>query len=152
MRWHYRDPLLVWLLPLAYALHMLEEWFGGFPEWIALVIGSPLPRPAFLAINAVAFTLAIIASRRATARESAGWMTIAVATVLLVNGLAHILGTLVTRTYSPGLFTGIVLYLPLAQLTLLRAWSQAEGGSFAGGVLAGLAVHALVPLVVMAVA
>jgi hypothetical protein len=38
MRWHYRDPLLAWLLPLSYALHILEEWFGGFPEWMAVML------------------------------------------------------------------------------------------------------------------
>ena len=144
MRWHYRDPLLVWLLPLAYAFHILEEWFGGFPEWLAVVTGSPLPRGAFIVINAVALAVMILATRAAARRESHGWMGIAIATILLVNGIAHILGSLVTGTYSPGLLTGVVLYLPLAQLALARAWSQAEGAMFGRGVVAGIALHALV--------
>ncbi len=68
-------------------------------------------------------------------------MAIAIATVLLVNGLAHIAGTLVTRTYSPGLVTGVVLYLPIAPLVLFRARSQA---AFGRGVAAGVALHGVV--------
>jgi hypothetical protein len=144
MRWHYRDPLLVWLLPLSYAFHILEEWFGGFPEWLAVVTGSALPRGAFIVINAVAFAAMLLATRAATRRESNGWMGIAIATILLVNGIAHILGSLVTGTYAPGLFTGVVLYLPLAQLVLLRAWSQADSAMFSRGVASGMILHALV--------
>ena len=144
MRWHYRDPLLVWLLPASYALHILEEWFGGFPEWVGTVVGSPLPTNAFIVINAVALTAMILATRAVTRREANGWMGVAIATILFVNAGAHVIGTLVTRSYSPGLFTGVVLYLPLSQLVLFRAWSQAEGAAFRQGVLAGLALHVLV--------
>ena len=59
MRWHYRDPLLVWLFIPAYALHVLEEWIGGFPEWVAFFAGAPLPRSAFALINAAAMFLMI---------------------------------------------------------------------------------------------
>ena len=151
MRWHYRDRLLVWLLPLAYACHILEEWFGGFPEWLAVIVGSALPRPAFVVINTAAMAAMILAARAATQRESRGWMAIAIATILLVNGLAHILASVVTGTYSPGLVTSVVLYLPLAQLALLRAWSQADGAMFGRGVAAGLALHAFVFVLVLGI-
>ena len=147
MRWHYRDPQLVWLLPGAYAAHLLEEWFGGFPEWVGTVVGSPLPRSAFLAINAVAFLLLLIAVRQTTRREESGWMAIAMATILGVNGVGHVLGTLATRSYSPCLITGVVLYLPLAKLLLMRAWLQARRETWRLGVLSGLVIHALVIVV-----
>ena len=150
MRWHYRDPLLAWLLPAAYGMHILEEWLLGFPEWLALAAGSPLPRRAFISVNAVAFTSMLAATRAAIRSEKNGWLSVAIAAVLLVNALAHILGTLVTGTYSPGLFTGVTLYLPLSQLTLLRAWSQAAGGAFGKGICAGLLVHLCVSLLAFA--
>jgi hypothetical protein len=148
MRWHYRDPLLVWLLPTAYACHLIEEWLGGLRLWISLVTGAPIPQAAFVAINGIAFALFLTAARRTTQRESAGWMGIAMATILLVNGSAHILGTLMFRSYSPGLVTSVILYLPLSQLLLLRAWYQAESGMLARGVVAGIALHALVAAIV----
>lgn len=150
MRWQYRDPLLVWLFPAAYALHILEEWFGGFPEWLAVFGGAPMPRGVFVVINATAFSAMLLAARAAVRREAHGWMAVGIATIVLTNGLAHILSSLATGTYSPGLFTGVVLYLPLGQLALLRAWQQA-GASFSRGVAAGLAVHALVSAIALAV-
>jgi hypothetical protein len=152
MRWQYNDPLLAWLLVAAYAAHVVEEWFGGFPEWLGIVAGAPLPRSEFLAINAVALLVAIAATRVATRGDSRGWVAIAVAAVLFINALLHILGSVLTATYSPGLFTGVILYVPLGGLSLLRAWSQAPRGWFARGVLAGLAAHAAVSLLAFALA
>ena len=144
MRWHYRDTLLVSLFPVAFAFHIIEEWVGGFPEWVALVAGGELPRTAFISINGTAMAVMLVGVRATIANEKNGWVGIAIATVLLVNGFAHIAGSLVTRSYSPGLFTGVVLYLPLAQLALIRAWLQSSRGLFARGLLVGLAAHALV--------
>jgi hypothetical protein len=150
VRWHYRDAPLVWLFPIAFALHILEEWFGGFPEWMALPLGSELPRAAFIAINAVAWIAMVLAARAAIAREENGWMAIAVATIVFVNALLHVVSSLATRSYSPGLFTSVVLYLPLGQLALARAWLQAPDGLFGRGVLVGLALHAIVVAVAYA--
>ena len=152
MRWQYNDPLLAWLLVAAYAAHVVEEWFGGFPEWLAVVTGAPLPRDAFLAINTVALLLVALATRAATRSPARGWIAIAVAAVLFVNALLHILGSVVTGTYSPGLFTGVILYVPLGGLSLLRAWGQAPHGWFARGVLAGLVAHAAVSLLAFGLA
>jgi hypothetical protein len=147
MRWHYRDPALLWLLPLAYALHILEEWFGGFPEWIALIAGSPLPRGSFIATNTIAMAAMVAAILAATTREASGWMGIAAASVLFVNAFAHLFGSIATRAYSPGLITGIVVYLPIAGLVLLRAWSQAGRGAFTLGMVVGVLLNVAVFIV-----
>jgi hypothetical protein len=151
MRWHYRDPQLVWLLVLSYLLHVIEEWLGNFPEWLARIDGDGVSRQAFVVINAIALVVMIAGARAAIRREAYGWIAIGIGTLLLVNAVAHLLGTLYTGVYSPGLITGIVLYLPLGQLTLLRAWSQAHDGLFAAGVAAGLAVQAAVSLIAFSI-
>ena len=147
MRWHYRDAALLWLFVPAYLAHLAEEVFAGFPEWIRLIVGRPLPMTAFIAINAVALVLLVIGIRIAIRRESAGWMAVAIAAVVALNALLHLFGSLVTGTYSPGLITGIVVYVPLGLLTLLRAWHQQASPEFARGVLAGVAIHAVVSAV-----
>ena len=151
MRWHYRDALLVWLFPAAYAVHILEEWFGGFPEWLAIVGGAALPRTAFVIINLAGMGLMVAAARASTRREEHGWMAVAIATIVLVNAAVHILGSIVTGTYSPGLFSSIILYLPLGHLAMLRASSQTSGQALRRGILAGIAVHALVVVVALAI-
>jgi hypothetical protein len=84
-------------------------------------------------------------------REEYGWIATAIATVLFVNAFLHLLGSLATASYSPGLVTGVILYLPLGQLLLLRAWHQTTAPRFWRGVLAGLAAHALVGIAALSV-
>jgi hypothetical protein len=150
MRWHYRDPALVWLFPIAFAIHIAEEYIGGFPAWMALVLGSPLPDAAFVTINGVALAAMVGAVVAATRSERFGWMAIAIACIVVVNALAHVLGSLATGSYAPGLFSAVVLYLPLGQLALLRAWHQAPPRTFGGGIAAGVAAHAVVVVIAAA--
>jgi hypothetical protein len=152
MRWEYRDPPLAWLLVAAYGAHIVEEWVGGFPEWVALLAGAPLPRDAFIVINAAGMAGMVAATHGATRHARLGWMAIAIAALLFANGALHLVGSIATGSYSPGLFTGVILYLPLGQLALMRAWQQAPDGFLARGVLAGLGVHALVSLIAFALA
>jgi uncharacterized protein with HXXEE motif len=152
MRWHYRDPPLLWLLVAAYACHVAEEWFGGFPEWFAVVGGRTLPRDAFVAINAVGLAVMVAATWAAARRDASGWLAIAVASLLFINALAHVAGSIVTRSYSPGLISSVVVYLPLTQLVLVRAWHQVPSPLFWRAVAAGALAHAVVTTIAVAVA
>lgn len=147
MRWRYDDPPLVWLLIAAYVAHVVEEFVGGFPSWLASIFGRPLPYGDFLIINAVGLSVLVSAVILATRKESLGWLAIGIATAIFSNGVLHLLGSLGTASYSPGLITGIVLYLPLGQLALLRAWQQVPRSFFMKGVAAGLLAHAVVILI-----
>ena len=149
MRWHYRDGALLWLFPAAYVAHLAEElWAGpGFPAWFEHVAGRPLPLRAFVAINAVALTAMVAGTAVAVRREQNGWIAVAIATIVATNALLHVAGSVLTGTYSPGLITGIVLYLPLGQLLMIRALHQVEPRRFTTGVAAGVAIHAIVSLV-----
>lgn len=152
VRWHYRDRGLLWLFIPAYGIHVAEEWFAHFPVWIGRVVGGALPAAAFFAINGVAMALAIIGVRAAVSREDRGWIAVAIATIALVNTLAHLGGSLLTSSYSPGLISAIVLYVPLGLLTMVRAGEQAEGRQVTQGVAAGVVIHALVFVVAGALA
>ena len=144
MRWHYRDGGLLWLFVPAYLIHLAEEWFGGFPAWVALVVERPVPETAFVAINAVALMLLIIGLRAATHAEANGWIAVAVATIMLVNTLFHLGGAALTSSYSPGLISAVILYVPLGSLTMIRALDQASRSQLARGMQIGLVIHAIV--------
>jgi hypothetical protein len=144
VRWHYRDPLLLWLFLPAYLLHVIEEYLAGFPAWFGAIAGHPLPVPAFVAINAVGVTVLVTAIIAATRHERLGWIAVAMATVAVINPLAHLLASILTATYSPGLVSGVVVWLPLGQLLLLRARYQADGAALRRGVLVGMLVQGFV--------
>lgn len=150
MRWHYRDGGLLWLFVPAYLIHLAEEWFGGFPAWVALLVDRPVPETAFVAINAVALMLMIIGLRAATRAEANGWMAVAVATIVLVNTFLHFVGAVLTSSYSPGLISAVVLYVPLGSLTLMRALDQASRAQLARGIQTGLVIHAIVSIAAFA--
>ena len=151
MRWHYRDGGLLWSFVPAFALHIAEEWFAGFPQWTALITGREMPVTAFVVINAVAMAAMIAAIRAAVRDERHGWMAIAIATVVLINTASHAAGAVITQAYAPGLITAVVFYVPLGSLTLMRAFDQAARAQLARGIVAGVAVHALVFVLAFAV-
>jgi hypothetical protein len=149
-RWSYRDAALLWLFVAAFAIHVAEEWVGGFPDWVANVVSRPMPHAAFLIINGVAMLLMIAGVRAAIRTERSGWIAVTIATIALVNTLAHLAGAVLTRGYAPGLISAVVLYVPLGSLTMIRAIDQRRD-QIARGVLAGLLLHAAVFVIAFAV-
>ena len=104
--------------PLAAAsLHIVEEFFwpGGFPEW------DRAYRPAFastitprfhIIINGLLLILCYDAGQLVpTPSGVALWL--AVTALLAGNAIWHLVGAYKTRRYSPGMVTGLLLYLPL---------------------------------------
>ena len=150
MRWQYRDAGLLWLFAPAYATHVAEEWFAGFPSWAARITGRPIPGMAFIVINAVAAVLLVAAVRAAVRDERRGWMAVGIATIFLINTAAHAAGAVMTQSYAPGLISAVVLYVPLGSLTMVRAFDQAPRPQLARGILAGLLIHAIVVILALA--
>ena len=150
MRWHYRDAGLLWPFVPAYAVHIVEEWFTGFPQWAANITGRPMPGAAFIIINATAMVAMVAAIRAAVRDERNGWMAIAIAAILLVNTAAHAAGAVLTRAYAPGLISAVVFYVPLGSLTMIRALDQAPRAQATRGVVVGVLVHVVVFIVAYA--
>jgi Protein of unknown function with HXXEE motif len=144
VRWHYRDAALLWLFVPAYLVHVGEEWLAGFPRWIGTVVGRPLPESAFLIINGIGLVLLAGGIRAAIRTDRYGWVGIAITTIVLVNTCAHAAGALLTGSYSPGLISAVVLYVPLGLLAMIRAVDQAPHAQLSRGIVAGLLIHALV--------
>jgi hypothetical protein len=150
VRWQYRDAGLLWPFAPAYAMHIAEEWFAGFPGWAARITGRPIPETAFIVINAVAMVLLLAAVRAATRDERHGWMAVGIATIFLVNTVAHAAGAVMTQSYAPGVISAVVLYVPLGALTMIRAFEQAPRAQLARGIIAGVLVHAIVSILALA--
>lgn len=125
----------LWWAPLgAAALHIVEEfvWPGGFAAWdrtyrpeIAASITTRLHVIVNAALLYLCFAVAVagqpdgVLTLGGTRMRSvphawapAAW--IGLAALLASNTAFHIAGAMKTRRYSPGIVTGIVLYLPLA--------------------------------------
>ena len=115
--WSSADAWL-WLFPLAYGLHIAEEHWLGFPAWLS-GLGRPFVSSSqFLFLNAVCWLLMVAAVLLIRARSSSAWLVVTLAAILGINAGLHLLGSIVTGTYSPGSVTAALLYIPLVVYAL----------------------------------
>lgn len=118
-----------WLFPFTFVFHIFEEYFGSFHQWIARVIGAELSQPQFLNMN-VFF-----------------WLVMAVgiaAAMVALNGSLHLIFSIVTASYSPGVISGTVFWLPLGGYTLYLASKHFGRAQFFLLVLLGIVLHFMV--------
>jgi hypothetical protein len=140
----------VWLLPIAYSAHVVEEAFGGrgLAAWIVDLGGVRFSIAGLLGINLVG--LAVIAAVTWASRRSPAWRWALVSggTILFVNGISHVAASAAMRYYVPGMWTGIAFYIPLGAALLLRVRRVMSPRPFWAAVAAGFAIHAAVLWVV----
>lgn len=142
-------PRAVLLLPVALFVHVVEEWFGGFPEWTIHIMGDPIAPERFLLINGIGLVLFSGCALTAVRDREAAWLGVVMAGLLGLNALLHVGGSLIYGGYAPGVVTGVVLYVPLSGLVLWQSRGQMPERVFAGSVLGGVGLHALVTLLAL---
>lgn len=132
-----------WLLPAAYALHVVEEAFGGHGliEWMAAGGGVQLSMGAFLGVNLVGVLVLSLAAWAVRRWRFWQWPLVGGATVLLANGIWHNVLCLTTRSYVPGVLTGLFLYLPVGGFLLHRLRRTTSPWVLISAIAFGLVVH-----------
>jgi hypothetical protein len=137
---------LEWLFPLVVALHNAEEalwlpaWSRRAGRWHRPVVPGVF-RFAVVILTLLAF---VVTGLSISAGRETLWTYLVFGSmaVMLVNVLIpHLTATIVTRSYMPGLATGVVLNLPV--LSLLMALAVKQGyvsGWKAAAFCAGVAV------------
>jgi len=134
--------LWVWLLPLAYGLHIAEEYWLHFPDWVSHLSRSFVSNTQFLVLNGVFWLLMVVSVAAIRARTSLAWLVATLAAILGINAAVHLIGSLVTRTYSPGSITAAFLYLPLVLYAFRQVLPQIARGTALWAVGLGAAIHA----------
>ncbi len=145
-----KDFAWAWAFPLFYGAHIVEEgWAGiGFPHWVAEHSGRLMSQTTFLTLNTIGLLAMIVAVWAGRRWRRARWLLVSVATVTFANGVLHLLASLLTGSYSPGLLTGLLLWTPLGAFALARMRSSES--AYRLGVATGLAVSGLVVLLALA--
>ena len=134
--------LWVWLFPLAYGLHIAEEYWLHFPDWVSHLSRSFVSNTQFLVLNGVFWLLMVVSVVAIRARTSLAWLVATLAAILGINATLHLLGSLVTRTYSPGSITAAFLYLPLVLYAFRQVLPRIARGVALRAVGLGAAIHA----------
>ncbi len=144
------EPLVgpwILLFPATYLVHIGEELWGGLPERMAELSGLAFSDAAFLAANALFWVLMAGAVLLVLRRPSAAPFVVVLGTIVTINATLHLGGALLTASYSPGLVSAVLLWLPLGFLTLVRGRRVLSERRLHSGVLMGVLAHVLVPLV-----
>ena len=143
------EGFLVFLLLPVYMIHQYEEHAGGhFKLFVTRNLGKGtevLGDKAIFWINILAVWLLGVVLLYFTVYVDrvfalvAGYLTV-------VNGLLHVSAAVALRRYNPGLWTSLVLFVPLGILTLwvctaLNGAGPAEHGL---GALVAVVVHAVI--------
>jgi hypothetical protein len=125
----FRDAVL--LFPLAVALHVFEEW-PGFPAWARRFASPRYSDRAYAITHVFAIALAL-ASMLLLRAFPAPWLVFAFFAFVfgpgvLCNAFFHAGASLASRTYCPGVVTGLAVYLPLFGLLATLAFHTLEVG------------------------
>lgn len=105
------DNLPFWLLTVAYAGHILEEYVLDWRKWAQDVSKLTLEWTEFFVANFAVIILGISCSIVGFDYPIFSYMFIGLA---VINALfAHIGTTIVKRKFSPGLITSIFLFIPI---------------------------------------
>jgi hypothetical protein len=108
---------LIWLMPAVYAVHIAEEWFGGFAAWISNVLGGSMTPEGFVVNNAgfMAVLLGLTTWAAVARTRLAVVVLIAWASGnLFWNFIFHLATVPIFDRYSPGLATATLLYFPVS--------------------------------------
>ncbi len=135
-----------WFFPMTYLIHIAEEYWGGFPAWIARLGGVESSNSNFLSWNSGALVMMIVGVALVLRTKSYRWLLVSFGTAVLLNGLTHAGVNVATRSYSPGVISGLLLFVPLGAITLRRGHEHVNRRTFRAGLIVGVVMHMVVVL------
>lgn len=110
----------LWAVAVSCVLHPTEEYFTGWQGWAHQTLGIVMPTATFMIANTLLAVCAFLLAGQVGWRRPALSLVIPAAT--LVNAIFfHILPTIVQGRISPGLYTAVLLYVPLSSWALVGA-------------------------------
>ncbi len=130
----------------AAVIHVTEEFFlpGGFISWVkkqAPPIAGRVNVKLAVIVNAL-FLILCLSSVFLGGHYP--MFALSIAGLLLVNGTAHVIGSIARKSYSPGLVTSLLLYIPLSVYIFI--YFNLGTGEILKLILYGLLYHLAVPM------
>ena len=109
------DLNILWLVPIAYCIHILEET-PRFVPWATRYLSAPSTFPQFVLGNVIFMVYVVISVFLATMYPGEWTIVLGLSTAAWIfsNFTIHAFYTLYTGEYSPGVVTASAIYAPLA--------------------------------------
>jgi hypothetical protein len=135
---------------IASVLHVTEEYYfpGGFLSWAKKILPKYEKRlNAKFAVIVNGLFIMLCAAGVLTGMKYPGFI-LSISGLILVNGILHILSSVFTKSYSPGLITSLILYIPTAIYSFVIF--NLSAGETLLFIIYGFLYHAAVPLFLFA--
>ncbi|HVS80999.1 MAG TPA: HXXEE domain-containing protein [Pyrinomonadaceae bacterium] len=134
----------LWLFLLVYPLHIIEEIRG-----VGAFRGINLSLKQFFILSGAACLLMVIGILLAQKFRFPQLLEIVFGTVFLLNGLSHIINSVVIRGYDAGLITGTLIFIPLGVTSLVRLRNSMRRLRYLAGVALGLAAQGIITVLAL---
>ena len=135
----------LWLYAPIYAIHLFDERFygEGTARWATrhvAIYSSEVhfTNSAWLAVNVPSFLLLTAAAVLVARERWPAWVAVSLASHFFLHGFVRLLGTIWFVSLSPGVFTGMLLCVPLAVGTWTTMRKIIPRGELGKGVLIGV--------------
>ena len=133
-----KSPHWLWLFPLAYLLHVIEEVTG-----VEGLHGINLSLNLFLVLSTGAWLLMVCGIVLARRFGFPQFMGVCLGTTVFLNGLVHIFKTLIYRGYDAGVISGSVIFIPLGLATLISLRKGMRWQRYIVGVVLGVVIQSI---------
>lgn len=139
-----------WLIPVTYLIHIAEEYWGGegYPAYILRIRGVHLSTTRFLVAQGVGLFLVIVGVTLARLFNFPRMMLIILGAIIFVNGITHT-ATSITHGYGPGLFSSLLIWMPVGLFILLRFRKEMTAARYWTAVAIGVGVNVVVGIFTM---
>ncbi len=119
------DLNILWLVPVAYFIHILEE-SPRFVPWAKKYLGAPETFGQFIIGNVIFMVYVLVSVFLAIFYPSQWTLIIGLATAAWIfsNFLIHASYTLYTGEYSPGVVTASAIYAPVSLYIYYSLWAS----------------------------
>jgi hypothetical protein len=117
---------LAWAPLAAASVHIFEEfaWPGGFPRWYRKYRANATSvNRRFLVIINAGLLITLLEAALAGGTPAGVALLLTFSAILFSNACWHVWASYKSRSYSPGVISGTVLYMPLA-LVEYAGWIQ----------------------------
>jgi len=132
-------------------IHIAEEFYGGegYPAYLKRLRGVELSPTKFLVGQAIGLGLIIIGLLIARRLNFPKQLLIILGAVVMVNGFSHLGTSLFYREYTPGLITGVLIWIPLGVVTLISFKRGLSVRRYWLYVAIGIAINAAVAVITL---
>ena len=128
----------LWLFPIAYFLHAIEEIKG-----LGAFHGINLSSKQFLVFSGVALLLLVCGIILARRYGFPQLLSVCLGTAVLLNGLSHIAESVSIAGYDAGVITGTVIFIPIGLVTLFGLMKSMARLRYAVGIALGVLIQGI---------